>query len=196
MTRQKATKTADEIIGLYKAFGEEDYIGEPVSQIEHMCQCAQLAEQEGYDDEVILAAFFHDIGHLCEHIIGVDKMDGFGIMDHEKIGADFLGEKGFSRKITDLIQSHVAAKRYLTHVHPEYYEKLSEASKKTLEFQGGRMTEEEAASFEQDELFPLYLTLRGWDDKAKKINVPVPNLDYYREMMIDHLMRKIHTHVN
>ena len=30
---------------------------ENVSQIEHMCQSAQLAIDKGYDDEVILAAF-------------------------------------------------------------------------------------------------------------------------------------------
>ncbi len=80
-------QNVDEILSLYKNFGGEDYIGEPVSQIEHMCQCAQLAQKEGHDNEVILAAFFHDIGHLCEHILPVDKMDNFGIADHEKIGA-------------------------------------------------------------------------------------------------------------
>lgn len=194
MTRKNAVKIADEILDLYRTFGNEDYIGEPVSQLEHMCQCAQLAGSEGYDDEVILAAFFHDIGHLCENIIGVGHMDGFGIVDHEKVGADFLVEKGFSKKITNLIQSHVAAKRYLTYVHLEYYQHLSDASKKTLEFQGGRMTEAEAIEFEKDNLFPLYLTLRGWDDKAKEENTPVPNLNYFREMIIDHLMLKSPSH--
>lgn len=55
----------DEVFALYEIYGDEDYIGEPVSQLEHMSQAAALAVQEGYDDEVILAAFFHDIGHLC-----------------------------------------------------------------------------------------------------------------------------------
>ena len=54
----QAATTAEFIIGLYRQFGGNDYIGEPVSQIEHMCQCAHLAEEEGYDDEIILAAFF------------------------------------------------------------------------------------------------------------------------------------------
>src|SRR5450755_4190176 len=103
MENSTAIKIADEIIDLYKTYGNQDYIGEPVSQIEHMCQCAQLAEEENYDDEVILAAFFHDIGHLCEHIMEVDYMDDYGIVDHEKIGADYLNKKGFSEKITKLI---------------------------------------------------------------------------------------------
>ncbi|MEO6639264.1 MAG: phosphohydrolase, partial [Ginsengibacter sp.] len=75
MTQREAIKTTDEVLSLYKQYGNEDYIGEPVSQIEHMCQCAQLAEKEDYDEEVILAAFFHDIGHLCEHIMDVNYMD-------------------------------------------------------------------------------------------------------------------------
>jgi predicted HD phosphohydrolase len=54
----EAEKTAREIIGLYRNYGNEDYIGEPVSQIEHMCQCALLAEAEGYNEDIIMAAFF------------------------------------------------------------------------------------------------------------------------------------------
>ena len=81
-------QTANYIVALYEQYGHEDYIGEPVSQMEHMCQCAMLAEQEGYDEEVILAAFFHDLGHFCEHITKVQQMDGYGVVDHEKLGAD------------------------------------------------------------------------------------------------------------
>ena len=77
MEKKQIKKTVDEVLALYRRFGNEDYIGEPVSQIEHMCQCAQLAEKEGYGDEVILAAFFHDIGHLCEHIMPLKSMDGY-----------------------------------------------------------------------------------------------------------------------
>lgn len=189
MKEEQAIQTADDIINLYKNFGNQDYIGEPVSQIEHMCQCAQLAEKEKYDDEVILAAFFHDIGHLCEHIMEVDFMDGYGIVNHEKIGADYLSRKGFSKKIAKLIESHVAAKRYLTYKNPDYYERLSEASKNTLQFQGGRMSEKEANDFEREEWFILYITLRGWDEKAKEENVALPDLNKYRDMMIHHLTK-------
>lgn len=191
MKQSEAIKIANEIMSLYKNYGNQDYIGEPVSQIEHMCQCAQLAEKEKYDNEVTLAAFFHDIGHLCEHIMDVDYMDDYGIVDHEKIGADFLAARGFSRKVTKLIESHVAAKRYLTYKNPAYYEKLSLASKSTLNFQGGRMEEEEAIAFEKDKWFPLYITLRGWDEQAKEEHIPLPDLNIYREMMIDHLTKKI-----
>ena len=189
MEKSKAIEVVDEIMSLYNSYGNQDYIGEPVSQIEHMCQCAQLAEKENYDDEVILAAFFHDIGHLCEHIMKVDYMDAYGIVDHEKIGAEYLSSKGFSKRITKLIESHVAAKRYLTYKNPAYYEQLSEASKSTLNFQGGRMSEKEAKDFEREEWFTLYITLRGWDEKAKEEHIPLPDLQQYRNMMIHHLTK-------
>ncbi|MDP2147097.1 MAG: phosphohydrolase, partial [Pseudomonas sp.] len=60
-----AEQVVAEVFGLYEQHGAADYIGEPVSQIEHMSQAAQLAMAEGFDDEVVLAAFFHDIGHIC-----------------------------------------------------------------------------------------------------------------------------------
>ena len=187
MQQQQAEKIAEEIFSLYEKHGGEDYIGEPVSQLEHMCQAAQLAEAEGYNEEVILAAFFHDIGHLCEHIMPVQQMDGFGIVDHEKLGADFLRSKGFSETIASLVENHVQAKRYLTYHFPEYYKQLSEASKKTLEFQGGRMTLEEAMQFESGDLFDLHIKLRRWDEKAKLENQPVPPLQKYKDIAIRHL---------
>ncbi|MEN9953334.1 MAG: hypothetical protein RLZZ520_1602, partial [Bacteroidota bacterium] len=58
MNTAEATIVVDQIFELYEKFGQADYIGEPVSQIEHMCQSAQLAEAAGYDDELIIAAFF------------------------------------------------------------------------------------------------------------------------------------------
>ena len=41
------TNAVNEVMYLYEKYGKKDYIGEPVSQIEHMCQCAQLAEANG-----------------------------------------------------------------------------------------------------------------------------------------------------
>ncbi|MGZ8524773.1 MAG: HDIG domain-containing metalloprotein [Chitinophagaceae bacterium] len=186
--QQSIEESVNEIFELYQKYGDEDYIGEPVSQVEHMCQAAQLAEAEGYPEEVILAAFFHDIGHLCEHIMPVEQMDGFGVVDHEKLGADFLRSKGFSEVIASLVKNHVQAKRYLTLQFPSYYDQLSEASKKTLGFQGGIMTAEEAMRFESDKLFDLHIKLRRWDEKAKLEMQPIPDLQKYKDMAIRHLI--------
>lgn len=187
MTTEQAQKITDEIMNLYEGYGGAEYAGEKVSQLEHMAQAAQLAEEEGYDEEVILAAFFHDIGHISEAAKGDNEMDGFGIKDHEELGAEFLRKKGFSKKIVRLVESHVEAKRYLTVKDPSYYAQLSDASKRTLEFQGGPMTEDEAAAFEQYPLFNLIIQMRKWDEQAKIENKPLPDLQHYRDMMLHHL---------
>ncbi len=189
MTSNQATQTADEIIALYRKHGGAEYAGEKVSQLEHMIQAASLAEQKGYEEEVILAAFLHDIGHICESAQDDNEMDGYGIKDHEEVGAEYLQQKGFSKRLIRLVESHVQAKRYLTWKSPEYYEQLSGASKKTLEFQGGRMTDEEARAFEQYPLFDLIIQMRRWDEEAKIEHLPLPGLEKYREMMVKHLMR-------
>jgi phosphonate degradation associated HDIG domain protein len=178
---------ADEVFALYQLHGDEDYIGEPVSQLEHMAQAAALAEAEGYDDEVILAAFFHDIGHLCAAGAEVGSMDGMGNVDHEKLGADYLLGLGFSERLATLVQSHVVAKRYLTFKYPEYYEKLSPASRVTLGFQGGVMGAEEAAAFEANPDKDLIIRFRFWDDEAKLQNVPVNNVAHLKNMAVKHL---------
>jgi predicted HD phosphohydrolase len=102
-----------------------------------------------------------------------NKMGGFGTKSHEKIGADYLRQKGFPERIARLVENHVQAKRYLTFISPDYYNKLSDASKKTLEFQGGRMNRQEADNFEKDPLFDLSIRMRHWDEKAKEINMPL-----------------------
>ncbi|QEM07952.1 phosphonate degradation HD-domain oxygenase [Mucilaginibacter sp. P25] len=176
-----------EVFSLYEKFGDADYIGEPVSQLEHMSQAASLAEAEGYDDEVVLAAFFHDIGHLCADAEEAGSMDGMGNVDHERLGADYLLERGFSERVANLVQGHVIAKRYLTYKYPEYYNRLSDASKATLEFQGGVMTEAEAAEFELNQDAELIIRLRYWDDMAKEMHVPVNNLDHLKAIALAHL---------
>ncbi|MDP2039533.1 MAG: HDIG domain-containing protein [Algoriphagus sp.] len=172
----------DLIFGLYEKYGDEDYIGEPVSQIEHMCQSAQLAEKEGFDEEVILAAFFHDIGHLFSHLQSTESMGGFGTKRHEQLGADYLRKLGFPEKIAKLVENHVQAKRYLTFRYQEYFEKLSVASRQTLVYQGGPMSETEAKEFETDPLFEASLKMRIWDEAAKLENIPLPRLSKYKEM--------------
>jgi phosphonate degradation associated HDIG domain protein len=194
MTTEQAEKITNEIMDLYAGWGGAEYAGEKVSQLEHMVQAAQLAEEQGYDEEVILAAFLHDIGHISEAAKGGEtmsasrgEMDGYGIIDHEALGAEFLRGKGFSKKVARLVESHVEAKRYLTVKDPAYYDQLSEASKKTLEYQGGPMTPEEAAAFEQYPLFELIIQMRKWDEQAKVEQKPLPDLDHYRQMILRHL---------
>src|SRR5580704_16797605 len=111
MNREKSQQITDEIMSYYQQHGGEEYAGEKVTQLEHMVQAAQLAAEQGYDEEVVLADFLHDVGHICEQGHGDNEMGEFGIKDHEEIGADFLKVHGFSKKVVRLVESHVAAKR-------------------------------------------------------------------------------------
>lgn len=172
------------IAQIFAQSGEDEYYGEPVTQLEHALQCAQLAEQTGADDETVVAAFLHDIGHLLPPVDSAvtsasGYMDGYGTVDHERLGADFLRQRGFSEKIAQLIEHHVNAKRYLVYKQPEYRARLSEASTQTLLFQGGPMTADEAAQFERNPYFREILQVRGWDERAKEIELPTPGIEHY-----------------
>ena len=187
---QKNEAVVNAIFDLYAKHGAAEYAGEKVSQLEHMCQAAQLAMQEGFDDEVVLAAFLHDLGHLLPIHDASESMDGYGMVDHEKVGADYLRQLGFSERMCRLIASHVNAKRYLTWKNPDYYNQLSGASKKTLEFQGGRMEEGEARKFEADPLFNLYIKMRLWDEAAKIEHQALPDLAVFRLKATQHLQQQ------
>lgn len=163
-----------------------NYIGESVSQLEHALQCAYFAEQSGHNEEVILACLFHDIGHFASDT-NQFQMAELGVVNHEWIGAKLAYDVGFSAKVALLIGNHVNAKRYLASKKPNYYQRLSEASKGTLDFQGGPMSEQERIIFERHPLFKEILQVRINDEKGKEINLSVPSLDYYVPLIRKHL---------
>ena len=69
-----------------------------------------------------------------------------------------------------MVELHVQAKRYLCFAKKGYYQRLSEASRGTLTFQGGMMDAKEAYAFENHPLFRDILRLRAWDERAKLID--------------------------
>jgi phosphonate degradation associated HDIG domain protein len=161
----QADDPVSQILALYAEAGHRDYIGESVSQLEHAAQAADCAAGEGHGDAVVCAAFLHDVGHLCD--ADAEQMGTWGAAGHEVLGAQYLRELGFGERVVQLVEGHVAAKRYLTFKQPEYYDRLSKASKATLQYQGGPMNTEEAREFESNPLFSLILELRTWDEVAK-----------------------------
>lgn len=169
----------NEIAQLFAQSGTDAYYGEPVTQLEHALQCAQLAEQHGADPETVTAAFLHDIGHLLPVESAAGYMDHYGTVDHEQLGADFLRQRGFPEKVAQLIEHHVNAKRYLVFKDEAYRARLSEASQQTLLFQGGPMTPDEAAQFEQHPYFREILQVRGWDERAKLVDHATPDVTHY-----------------
>ena len=184
------SKISDEIISLYEIYGEESYDGEPVTQMSHMIQAAMLAMEDG-DIEITLGCFLHDIGHLLKNVPNIQMMGGFGVKDHESIGAAYLKKRGFSDRILAVVSMHVSAKRYLVATDPQYAEKLSEASKETLKWQGGPMTSEEINSFRQHVFFDDIIKVRLWDEKAKSYNIPLLPLSYFKNILKYHLENNI-----
>jgi len=182
----------DEILSYYEKYGNRDYIGEPVTQVEHMIQGAMFAEMDCCSPEVVLALFLHDIGHLLEFDSKdeKEKMGDLGVLNHETKGKIFLQQLGIPYPIPNLVENHVKVKRYLVGKNPEYYENLSSASQKTLEYQGGPMNEEEIREFESDPLFSESLLIRDYDDMGKIPNMKIKSLDYYRGYLTSYLLRR------
>ncbi|MFN3238586.1 MAG: phytanoyl-CoA dioxygenase family protein [Pseudomonadales bacterium] len=174
---------------LFARAATADYIGEPVTQEQHALQAAALATRSG-DEELILAALCHDVGHLC--FPDAPAMANVGILEHELLGSDYLRALGFSKRVAGLVAGHVAAKRYLVATQPGYGSKLSAASQTTLDYQGGPMSKQEVIEFEQHPDFKAMLQLRAWDEQAKEpsLPTPVPEFEAYVPMIEQHVAKQ------
>lgn len=170
------TAIIDHILDLFATRGSEPY-GEDVSVAEHGLQCAALAEREGVDDALVIAALLHDVGHLIE-----DPDDAFGVHRHDVGGAAFLAQH-FPESVVAPVRMHVAAKRYRVAVDPDYAARLSAASTHTLAHQGGPMSPQEVQVFAADPHLSAALRLREWDDAGKVDGLVVSPIEAYRDRM-------------
>ncbi len=167
----------DFIINLFLEKGGELYGGEAVTQLEHGLQAAHFAKLELANDALVTAALLHDIGHLLHDL--PDNATEQGIDDiHEELGANFLSTY-FKQEVVEAVKLHVAAKRYLCLVEPGYYSTLSPTSKSSLLLQGGIMTGDEKAAFENNPFFKEAVALRKWDDLAKDPALKVDAIETY-----------------
>ncbi|CAO3607387.1 unnamed protein product [Cunninghamella echinulata] len=208
MEIETCNRIVDNVFKVLIDGSKQDYIGERISQLDHSLQAASQALDAGADDETILAALLHDIGQfttspehkqmLCE-ASALNEMDpeagvsgtkqiSVGVTGHERIGAEYLRQLGFSEKVALLVESHVPVKRYLTAKYPDYYESLSGASKLSLKYQGGPFNPDQVLAFEKDPLYPLKIQIRQWDDAAKVVDLQVPDLETYRPIAVKHLL--------
>ena len=116
------------------------YIGEKLTMSEHMIQSAMLAEKSKCNDDLICSCLLHDYGHFLidnpDELVK-NKLDG----GHELIGYEYL-KKFFKKQIVEPIRYHVLAKRYLAR-DKKYFEKLSKASKVSMELQGGVLNDKD-----------------------------------------------------
>ncbi len=167
------------IVNLFDQKGSQMYGGEAVTQLEHALQCATLACEAGKSNELITACLLHDVGHLI-HDLG-NHPTNKGLNDfHEHRALPILRDL-FEPAVTEPIRLHVAAKRYLCASNPDYWEKLSHESKRSLELQGGVFSQEAASKFISLPYGADAVELRIYDDRAKVSNKPSSSLSYFMQ---------------
>lgn len=173
--------TVEDVMDLLVEAGAHRYGDEAVSQLAHALQCATLAEKEGAADSLIAAALLHDVGHLVgkgdegEARRGADRR-------HEDVAAGYLSRL-FPDSVTAPIRLHVAAKQYLCHAEPAYFDHLSPASVTSLQVQGGVYDADTAARFIAQPFAGDAVRLRRWDDDAKDPEARTPDLSHYRPLL-------------
>ena len=172
----KSKDLVERLAGLFAERGALCY-GEGVSQRAHALQAATLAEQSGSGSALVTAALLHDIGHLLDKR-GEDAAQRGIDTRHEAIGAGWLA-RHFGEAVCAPIRLHVAAKRYLCAVEPDYYERLSPGSKLSIALQGGPMSETEASAFAAQPYAAEAVQLRRWDEAAKRPDAVTPSFEHF-----------------
>ena len=175
------TRILDLLSELFEGQGSAEYFGEDVTQAQHMLQTGALAEAAGAAPALVAASLLHDLGHFHGGSTGHDLMAGTDNR-HSHTGADWLAQ-WFGPDVTEPVRLHVAAKRYLCTVEPDYAAQLSPASVQTLAVQGGPMTPAEAAAFADRPYAADAVRLRRWDDEAKDPNAPTPGFAHFRPLL-------------
>jgi predicted HD phosphohydrolase len=152
----------------------DSFDADQVDELTHGLQCAAtLARLRPDDLELQVAGLVHDVGHLAVP----DEPDA-----HGRAGADLVRPL-LGRRIADLVELHVPAKRYLVTTDAGYRSQLSPGSTRTLELQGGPMSPAEQARFEGHAEARDALVLRQADEAAKDPSRRVPDLSHWRPVV-------------
>jgi [1-hydroxy-2-(trimethylamino)ethyl]phosphonate dioxygenase len=166
---------------IFERRGGEEYLGEAVTMAQHMLQGAHLAERQGEEEIIIVAALLHDIGHFTSEF-GTFSMDDTHDKHHEEAGARVL-ERFFPSLVVDCVRHHVAAKRYICATDPSYLEQLSTASVHSLKLQGGPMSASEIMEFEKNPSLSEIVRVRRFDDAGKIVGLQTAGFDHYAPML-------------
>jgi phosphonate degradation associated HDIG domain protein len=154
------------ILDLFTRKGAIAYEGEGISQIVHAWQCGQLARAAGASQALQLASWLHDLGHLLTDLSGSPTVQGIDDR-HEHSGASML-DAIWGPSVAEPVRLHVQAKRYLVATYPEYRERLSPDSVRSLALQGGPMSAQECEAFQASRYALDAQQLRAWDEAGKR----------------------------
>jgi phosphonate degradation associated HDIG domain protein len=166
-----------ELLDIFTSRATKRYGLSAINQLQHALQAAALAEADDAPPATVLASLLHDVGHMI-HQLGEDPA-GRGIDDvHEELGAAWLAER-FGPEVSEPVRLHVAAKRYLCAVEPDYFAKLSPDSVRSLGLQGGPMSAGEIDDFRRHPLHAEAVRLRRYDEAAKDPRAKTPDFDHF-----------------
>ncbi len=168
------------IFDLYAGRGHLCY-GEGVTQLEHALQAAAAAEKAGAPAVLIAAAFLHDIGHLLQDAAEDAAERGIDT-EHQSVASAWLSRR-FRPELCEAVRLHVAAKRYLCHAEPGYFDRLSAASRLSLALQGGPLDAAGAAAYLSEKGAAGAIALRRWDDDAKVAGLATPDMAHFRPVL-------------
>lgn len=187
--------TFDALISAFEVASSRMYGEDPVTELEHALQCADLAYSRNGDKELALAGLLHDIGRFAvpqsilydtkdpEFLKSSRPATGRG---HQDVGADIVATFAPARTAW-CVRAHADAKRYLCTVEPEYRLKLNDAARRTMILQGGLMAEDELKAFESHRWHKDAVELRRCDDAAKVPGAATRSLSYWLETIRPYL---------
>ena len=163
--------TADELIAHLRFLASTPSVEDTrLTELDHGLQCAALLQQRHPEDlELQIAGLIHDLAH---------PWDEPGQPRHAAMGAKAVRTQ-LGDRVAELIAGHVAAKRYLVTVDPDYRRRLSPDSVATLAAQGGNLSPTQVEGFRAQPYSEMVIELRRADDDAKVVGAVVPGLDQW-----------------
>jgi len=179
---------SDRLLEAFAGSAARRYGGEPVTELAHSLQCAELARDAGADDELQLACLLHDVGRFAvdPRLIFDQKDRATGAnpdaKGHHDVGADLIAPY-VPERVAWLVRMHADAKRYLCAVESRYWDTLTPGSRYTLTLQGGVMTPAAVAGLTRHPWLPDAVRLRRWDDLAKVPDRPTRPLEAWAPLL-------------
>jgi predicted HD phosphohydrolase len=183
MSDRARAQAVDTLLGPYRTAAGTTLYDEHVTETEHALQCADLAIDAGAPDHLVVAALFHDIGHLVAGGVATSH-DPMGRDDRHELSGARLLRRWFGPEVAAPVAHHVAAKRYLVTVEPGYLDGLSPASVHSLELQGGAFPRQCIDEVERRPRWLDGVSLRRWDDAAKVPGRSTRTLDEHADRIV------------
>ncbi len=197
-----ASGRGSDVLELLARRGATAYLGESVTLLEHLLQCADLAVAGAEQPALVAACLLHDVGWLLgeagakagasARTEAAQPNESEGPShdvereghNHAERGASALAA-WFPAAVSEPVRLHVQAKRWLVATEPGMAERLSPESRRTLALQGGPLSPEAAAAFIALPHSEDAIRLRRYDDEAKDPGRRCPSLETYIELLDD-----------